>query len=97
MDPHKEIFIMRTITSAESLAKALEKNDWVPSKTTEKTIAIMAGLDNIPWDKVKLFTLRWQLTGGEIVPLINLMMYGEEVEGEVKIEVELPDEEEEEI
>jgi hypothetical protein len=85
---------MRKFTSAEGLAKALEENDWVASKTTEKTMAIMAGLDNIPWDKVKLFTLRWEFVGGEIVPNINLMMYGEEVESEVKIDVEIPDEEE---
>ena len=85
---------MGKLKSAEALAKALENNDWVPSKTTEKTMAIMSGLTNIPWDRVKLFTLRWEGLGGEIVPNINLMMMGEVEESEVKIEVEIPDEEE---
>jgi len=78
----------------EELAKALRENDWVPSKTTDKTMAVMSGLSNIEWDKVKLFTLRWQVVGGEIVPNVNLMMFGEGekevIEGDIK--VELPEE-----
>ena len=79
---------MKKINSLDGLAKALENNDWVPSKTTEKTIAIMSGLSNIPWDKVKLFTLRWESVG-EIVPFINIMMHGQDEEGEPKIDVEM--------
>ena len=73
----------------EELARALRENEWTASKTTDKTMAIMSGLSNIPWDKVKLFTLRWGLTGGEIVPDMNIMMFRDGEEGESEVEVEM--------
>ena len=81
------------IRSAEELGKALRENDWVPSKTTDKTMAVMAGMGSIPWEKVKLFTLRWNTESGEIVPVINIMMHGpdyvkEEDDVEIEIDVE---------
>ncbi len=76
----------------DGLAKALADNDWVPSKTTDKTMAVMSGLCNIPWDKVKVFTLRWVDDVGEIVPEINLMMFGEGEKGEAELSIELPPE-----
>lgn len=60
---------------AALLAKALEENDWQASKTTDKTMAIMAGLGGIPWEQVKLFSLDWRVVGGEIVPHIQMAMY----------------------
>ena len=35
----------------------------------------MAGLVNIPWNKIRMFSLRWDNNVGEIVPIINIMMY----------------------
>ena len=90
------------IKSAEELAKALKDNDWVASKTTDKTIAIMAGLGSIPWDKVKIFSLRWDTELSEIVPIINIMMHshnykdGEEPDM-VEVDVESLMEEKEDI
>ena len=87
--------------SAEELAKALKENDWTSSKTTDKTMAIMIGMDSIPWEKVKLFTMRWETVNSEIVPVINIMMrphnYDETEDHDMKeFDVEsLMDEEEE--
>ena len=82
---------MQTVRGMDGLARALLDNDWVASKTTEKTMAIMSGMSHVPWDKVKMFHLRWEVVGGEIVPNVNVMMFGEGEEGEPDIEVEIPD------
>jgi len=85
---------MSKFKNMDTLAEALESNGWSDSKSTDKVIAIMSGLGNVPWDKVKLFTLRWSLSAGVSVPDINLLIWGDGEEGEPKIDVEIPDEEE---
>ncbi len=76
------------IKSAEELAKALTEHGWVSSKTTEKTIAVMIGMNNIPWDKVKLFSLRWESVG-VIVTVINIMMHSDVEKDKDMVEVAL--------
>lgn len=65
---------MKIIRSGEELAKALNDNNWTVSKSTDKTIAIMAGMAALPWDIVKLFNVKWATVGGEIVPIIQIIM-----------------------
>lgn len=84
---------MKQIKSLDGLAKAMEEQGWTASKTTDKTVALMSGLSNIPWEKVKLFTLRWTTSGGQIVPELNIMMFrdGEEFEdSEVEVDIKIP-------
>ena len=87
---------MTRINTTDGLAKALEENDWSSSKSTDKVIAIMSGLRNVPWDKVKLFMLRWEIAAGIPVPNISLAMHDEGEEGEQEIDVDIPGMKEEE-
>ncbi len=80
---------MPKITTVDGLAEALKDKGWQASKTTDKTMAVMSGLNNIPWERVRVFTLRWGLSGGEIVPSINLMMFKDGDQGETNLNVEL--------
>jgi len=77
------------IRSGEELAKAL--NERVASKTTDKTIAVMAGMSDIPWELVKMFSLRWDVVDDDdvIVPIINIVMHNAMNKGEdVKVETD---------
>jgi hypothetical protein len=63
------------VTSGVELAKALHENDWTASKSTDKTIAIMSALSELPWNKVKMLSLKWTSVSNEIVPLLQIAMH----------------------
>jgi len=82
---------MANVKKMDGLSRALAENDWVPSKTTDKTMAIMSGMSDVPWEKVRLFALRWEVVGGEIVPIVNIMMHGQgDDPNDTKIDVDFP-------
>lgn len=67
------------------LAQALMSQGWNNSTSTDKLIALMAGIANIPWEKVKGCKLYWKVydvDGDEfLVPEFMLTMHdGKEVE-----------------
>ena len=44
------------------------------SKSTDKLLAIMTGMSEIDWDKVKEFDLTWQKVDYVVVPNVKITM-----------------------
>ena len=63
--------------TAKELAAALKGRS--SSISTDKVIAVMAGLINVPWDRIKMFKLDWKvetLNHDDIVlPVIHIMAH----------------------
>lgn len=45
------------------------------SKSTDKLIVLMSGLDNLDWNTVKEFNLTWELIDNAVVPVLKFTRF----------------------